>query len=326
MVGAVAFTGRGARQMKSLDFSRYALCGCVAVAMLSACGANAGSSGATPPVSAAGEGFPYHKTFNYTGAEQMFIVPSGVKKIKVIAVGAQGGGSVQGFGGRVYAIIPVRPGERLAVFVGGVGSLPGGGFNGGADGGKTYGNGSSGAGGGGASDLRQGGDGLADRILVVGGGGGTGGAASREPGEAGGKGGGSIAGNGESTGCYSGLCGGGGGSGGTQTSGGSGGESGYGSGYSGGPGAQGSLGQGGAGGDGGRYYYGETGTPGGGGGGGYYGGGGAGGGGSYYFTWTIGGGGGGGSSYIEPNAYAYRSWQGWKEIHTANGLVVISWQ
>ena len=108
--------------MKSLDFGHYALNTCVAAVMLSGCGGNAGSSGATPPVNSAGERLPYHKTFNYTGAEQMFTVPPGVKKIKVIAVGAQGGGDFQGFGGRVYAIIPVTPGEKLAIFVGGQGS------------------------------------------------------------------------------------------------------------------------------------------------------------------------------------------------------------
>lgn len=141
--------------MKSLGFNRYALNTCVAAVMLSGCGANAGS-GATPPVNVAGERLPYHKTFNYTGAEQMFTVPRGVKKLKVIAVGAQGGGDIQGFGGRVYAIIPVTPGEKLAVFVGGAGTSPGGGFNGGGAGGPSYGSSGYGAGGGGASDVRGG--------------------------------------------------------------------------------------------------------------------------------------------------------------------------
>jgi len=35
-------------------------------------------------------------------------------------------------------------------------------------------------------------------------------------------------------------------------------------------------------------------------------------------------GGGGGSSYIEPSARKYESWQGWKTA-TGNGLVVFSW-
>src|SRR5580692_8471226 len=47
--GCMAFTKRGARKMKNLDFSRYALCSCVALAaMLAACG------GSQPPVGAPG--------------------------------------------------------------------------------------------------------------------------------------------------------------------------------------------------------------------------------------------------------------------------------
>ena len=167
--------------MKSLDFGRYALSTCVAAVMLSGCGGSAGSSGATPPVSVAGERFPYHKTFNYTGRKQMFTVPPGVKKLKVIAVGAQGNGDMHGFGGRVYALIPVTPGEKLAIFVGGDGAYnnSSGGFDGGALGGlypycyRSSGN-CYGYGGGGASDVREGGDSLTDRILVAGGGGGAG--------------------------------------------------------------------------------------------------------------------------------------------------------
>ena len=52
---------------------------------------------------------------------------------------------------------------------------------------------------------------------------------------------------------------------------------------------------------------------------------GGGGGASTYYTSTRGGGGGGGSSYIEPNANAFRSWESWK-IKTANGVVLFGWQ
>ena len=306
--------------MKSLRFGRYALSTCVAAVMLSGCGGNAGNSSTTPPVNVASEGFPFHKTFKYTGGEQMFTVPGGVKKLKVIAVGAQGGGNIPGYGGRVHALIPVTPGEKLAIFVGGQGTLPSGGFNGGGSSGASYGR-FPGYGGGGATDIREGGSGLADRIVVVGGGGGQGSGDGPKDGS-GGKGGGSIGGTGGVGAGYYSLAG-SGGTGGTQDQGGFGGAGGPGQVCGGSPGDAGSLGQGGDGAEG-CYLCGF----GGGGGGGYYGGGGGGGGsndGSSSATGG-GGGGGGGSSYIEPSAYAYRSWQGWKKIHTANGLVVISWQ
>ena len=318
--------------MKSLDFGRYALSTCVAAVMLSGCGGSAGSSGATPPVSVAGERFPYHKTFNYTGRKQMFTVPPRVKKLKVIAVGAQGNGDMHGFGGRVYALIPVTPGEKLAIFVGGDGAYnnSSGGFDGGALGGlypycyRSSGN-CYGYGGGGASDVREGGDSLTDRILVAGGGGGAG--TDSVPG---GGGGGATGGDGGSG--YGYYYGGGGGSGGTQSQGGSGGAGQFGSYGNGGPGSPGTRGEGGSGGQ--ASYDGNCSSScvegaGGGGGGGYYGGGGGGGACAPSLTVPfcgVGGGGGGGSSYIEPSAYAYRSWQGWKKIHTANGLVVMSWQ
>ena len=317
--------------MKSLDLGRYALCICAAAVMLSGCGGNAGSGGATPPVNGAGEKLPFHKTFNYRGAEQKFTVPAGVKKITVIAVGARGGGDddyedrdIQAFGGRVFAIIPVAPGEKLAVFVGGQGSLPSGGFNGGGTGAGEP-SCCEGYGGGGASDIRQGGETLKDRILVVGGGGGNESFGWPEYGGLGGKGGGSVGGAGTDGFTGGSYIGGYGGGGGTQLAGGGGGPGGAGTGGSsaGEPGSPGSLAVGGSGGlAGGQSDY--VGGGGGGGGGGYYGGGGGGGGGGFFGG--PGGGGGGGSSYIEPSAYAYRSWQGWKKIHTANGLVVLSWQ
>src|SRR5579862_752726 len=128
------------------------------------------------------DALPYHKTFKYTGSEQSFKVPSGVKAITVVALGAAGaaagsgpGADQPGIGGRVYAVIPVRPGETLHVFVGGQGTqdatgAAGGGFNGGGAGYCCYDSG----GGGGASDVRESGDSLTDRIVVAGGGGGQG--------------------------------------------------------------------------------------------------------------------------------------------------------
>lgn len=300
--------------MKISSFGRGALSFCVAIAMLAGCGGHA--SDGVVPTNVLPNSLPRHKTFNYTGAAQDFKVPAGVTQLKIIARGASGGGDgnyegrdVQALGGRVRAIIPVTPGEKLTVFVGGRGSRPSGGFNGGGSG---VGEPSccDGYGGGGASDVRQNGDSLAHRILVAGGGGGAEAFAWPEYGGLGGKGGGGngAAGtNGYTSGGSS--HGGYGGAGGTQSVGGKGGNGGGGSSYGGGAGSSGSLGVGGAGGQaGGHNSY--VGGGGGGGGGGYYGG--------------PGGGGGGGSSFIESRAFGGRSWQGWKNAGT-NGLVVISW-
>jgi hypothetical protein len=268
--------------------------------------------------------YPRNRTFNYIGKEQNFRVPNSVTHIAVVVRGAAGGDG--GRGGRVFAIIPVTPNETLAVFVGGQPPGATGGFNGGAGAGMNRHGYNDGFGGGGASDIREGGDRLIDRIVVAGGGGGIGGPVypcCNNDG-AGGKGGGSTGGTGGSGGASSGL-GGHGGTGGTQDSGGLGGQPGASSWAK--PGANGSIGRGGHGGSGCQKgsSCADFGGSGGGGGGGYYGGGGGGGGTGNWggFTWG-GGGGGGGSSYIEPSATRFESWQGWKNA-TTNGLVVISW-
>jgi hypothetical protein len=315
--------------MRILGVSRYALSCSLAAAMLAGCGGRAGD-GVMPltagPVAPAYHKFPYHKTFNYAGRAQDFKVPAGVRRLQVVALGAHGAGIPQIRGGRVSAMIPVTPGEVLEVYVGGNASGVTGGFNGGADGGKGYEGGRPGYGSGGASDIRQHGDSLGDRILVSGGGGGQGGGQGRyTKGGVGGKGGGLTGGTGgtggsnySSTGSYG---GGGGGAGGTQYDGGPGGVGSdcYGSYPS---GAKGTLGAGGVGGLGGGYYD----NPGGGGGGGGYYGGGGGGGGSSYGSRCVGagGGGGGGSSYVERRASDVHMWQAWKES-AGNGLVVLSW-
>jgi Glycine rich protein len=324
--------------MKLLILGRQAFGIGAAAALLAAC---AGSSRGVMPsgVTNADQAPIGNKTFKYTGAQQSFTVPTGVTRITVVARGAAGGGEkcigsycyphnldYFGRGGRVYAIIPVRPGETLYVDVGGQGSDAAGGF----DGGGKPGPGGGSYGGGGASDVREGGDSLSNRVLVAGGGGGQGG--SRDA--VGGRGGGAIGGNGGSY-CYRGssCIGGGAGAGGTQRQGGSGGEGGD-SYEPGQPGNPGTFGIGGNGGSGGCYYgsgncgcgY-ANGCPGAGGGGGYYGAGGGGGGAGEYASiyGGPGGGGGGGSSYIEPSATKFHSWQGWKNA-TSNGLVVFSWQ
>jgi Glycine rich protein len=321
--------------------SRYALSLCAATASLAGCGGSQSPMTALGARSDRSDALPYHKTFHYTGSEQSFKVPEGVTSITVVALGAAGdGGSGStsghqfenyGRGGRVDAVVPVSSGETLYVFVGGrgEGSYEGGnGFNGGGQGGEypnckhslCYG-----FGGGGASDVRQGGDKLRNRILVAGGGGGAG---TERVGTYGGGGGALIGGNGQ--GEASSRTAGSGGSGGSQRKGGFGGTPGtdgsYGSGGSGGKGHAGSGGNGGQAGYN-PYGYPLYGGAGGGAGGGYYGGGGGGGGApaGHDGGEGSGAGGGGGSSYVEGSAPKFRMWRGWKNA-TGNGLVVFSWR
>lgn len=142
--------------MRAFQFSRCALSISLAAALLAACGAPRQAQGDIPAIGATNGAGPlaHNKAFEYTGKEQTFVVPSGVKQLTVAARGAEGGGlysypstNTPGFPGRVYAIIRVHPGERLYVVVGGSGTN--GGFNGGA--GQaiyTYGHNSGGDGGG----------------------------------------------------------------------------------------------------------------------------------------------------------------------------------
>jgi Calx-beta domain/Glycine rich protein len=122
-----------------------------------------------PPPVAAQEGSPTVETFSYAGEPQSFVVPDGVTELEVVACGAEGAGnesyegSVGGMGGEARGTISVTPGEVLTVVVGGRGAI--GGYNGGGSGHRF---------GGGASDVRQGGTGLLDRVLIGGGGGGSG--------------------------------------------------------------------------------------------------------------------------------------------------------
>ncbi|MFQ5470710.1 MAG: glycine-rich protein [Gammaproteobacteria bacterium] len=127
-------------------------------------------------------------TFNYTGSEQSWIVPAGVNSVTISANGAAAYKSAipaeVSEGGHAQATFTVSPGETLYVYVGGKGGRAsdqssgndgGGGFNGGGHGGLECTSGApatNGYGGGGASDVRQGGNALADRIIVAGGAGG----------------------------------------------------------------------------------------------------------------------------------------------------------
>jgi hypothetical protein len=258
------------------------------------------------------------KSFDYTGKPRRFKVPSGVTQVTIIADGAGGGSTTGdtpgGRGGHVHAVVPVKSNETLYVYVGGSTNGSSGGFNGGANG-EHWGYCGGPFGGGGASDVREGGQSLADRIVVAGAGGGAGGDLCSHSDGAGGQGGSRSGGPGQNA--Y-GDGAGDGGAGGAQTHGGLGGKGGSGSSGNGQPGKPGKLGIGGAGG---RAVCAGRCPAGGGGGGGYYGGGGGGGGGYYGGS---GGGGGGGSSFVESSAKDFRWYRGWKD-NTGNGYVTIEW-
>ncbi len=306
----------------------FVLSSCAATALLAGCGASQPPIGTPGAASNVQQAHSHRLIFKYTGAEQALKVPTGVTLIKVDALGAAGAGTPNsyhqegGHGGRVLAELPVNPGDSLTIFVGGTANVTSGGYNGGGNGTSlstvpSYG-------GGGATDIREGGKALDDRILVAGGGGGLGGAADGYAG-GGGEGGYRIAGKGNNGGgnitrhCHS---FGHGASAGSQQHGGRGGRGAFGrdGACRAGAGAAGELGVGGKGGGG-------DGGGGGGGGGGYYGGGGGGGGMFELDPQHIfgnGGGGGGGSSFVEPSAQNVRNWKGWKDA-TGNGQLVISW-
>lgn len=101
--------------------------------------------------------------FNYTGAQQIFVVPAGITQVTLKAWGAQGGANWvnnTNYGGYAQGDLAVTPGETLYVYVGEQPITIAGGFNGGGNGEGA------GKGGGGASDVRQGGTTLNDRKIV----------------------------------------------------------------------------------------------------------------------------------------------------------------
>jgi hypothetical protein len=170
------------RPQRARSVTAYAVAVAVVAAGLLAVG--------TPAATAAA---PTTLTFSYTGAAQTWVVPDGVTSATFDVQGAAGHtiGSIGGQGGRSTATLAVTPGAMITVLVGGAGLRFNGGFNGGGD---------AAAGGGGASDVRLGGTGLGDRVLVAGGGGGGGGCESGN-GESstGGAGGGTVGGDGLAT-------------------------------------------------------------------------------------------------------------------------------
>jgi len=262
----------------------------------------------------------YDYTYLYTGGQQFFVAPDGVRAIDVTATGGNGGdkGSIQG--GRPATVsgrMSVTPNQELFLVVGqdggtGIGAAYQGGFNGGGTGGMNSLASAYGAGGGGATDIRtkslfEEGT-LESRIVVAAGGGGAGSTANGtgEGVRQGGAGGnaGSAGARAESAGANNtiGSGGFGGGAGSASAGGGGGSPAGFpygGTGQTGEVGSDGELGWGGSGGPG--PFNAPPGGGGGGGGGLYGGGGGAGGGsmtGGATFYATGGGGGGGGSSYF----------------------------
>lgn len=220
-------------------------------------------------------------TFNYTGGVQTYTVPSCVSSLQITAKGGEGGGATGANGSTVSGTLAVVPGQVLEIRVGGQGSCPTGGYNGGGQGSAANGTSAASCGGGGATDIREAPYNINNRLLVAAGGGGMGGGTS----DAAGGTGGCLLGNpgGDTFGD--------GGGAGTSNSGGAGGAPWTPSGNS---GQNGGLGTGGNGGTDPCF----NAAPGAGGGGGYYGGGG---GGSDCFSGSaIGGGGGGGGSSLTP--------------------------
>ncbi len=203
--------------------------------------------------------------------------------------GTAGAGGLANYGGRTQGSFSVTAGEvlelRVGTYVGAAGSFSGTGAGG--NGGTAGSAAGSGGPGGGATDIRQGGTALANRVAVAPGGGGGGGGGATANAGSGGAGGGATgnAGNPGTGGLPPVSANAGGGGGGTAAAGGAAGTAGTG----GVAGTAGSLGQGGNGGD----NNGATEAFGGGGGGGRYGGGG---GGSASSTLQSGAAGGGGSA------------------------------
>jgi len=239
-------------------------------------------------------------SYSFTGQVETYVVPACVSQLEITIQGAKGGGANGGNGSTVTGVLNVVEGQILEIRVGGMGSCPGGGYNGGGIGGTASETSNDACGGGGASDIRVAPFGLNDRIIVASGGGGMGGGDTDAVGGVGG--------------CENGTTGdspfGVGGFGASITTGGAGGPPWIDNGNIGGSG---SLGLGGNGATDPCYNMG----PGAGGGGGYYGGGG--GGSDCYGSYPLGGGGGGGGSCLVPNGFTCTSGN-----VSSNGLVTIT--
>jgi len=112
------------------------------------------------------------QTFNFTGSDQTFSVPSGVTSLQVKAWGAGGGGGGGGGAAFVNGNLAVTQGQVLTVVVGGTCNSSCGGSN-------TYGGGGKSSvarGGGGRSAIRINGNSV--EVVTAGGGGGSGSSAN----------------------------------------------------------------------------------------------------------------------------------------------------
>lgn len=149
------------------------------------------------PVSGFTQSFTNVATFTYTGANQTWTVPPGIKKLRARCWGAAGGGGNQGSqvyngiggaGGYSYAEIPVTPGDTLLIIVG-----QGGTYSAASSITTTYGHGatgqnrvggdgaSGGTGGGLAGIFRNNSFTQGNALLVAGGGGGGSGYGGTQP-------------------------------------------------------------------------------------------------------------------------------------------------
>ena len=74
------------------------------------------------------------QTFSYTGGPQTWVVPACVSTVTITVAGAKGGGTNGGNGAVVTGTLSVTPGQILQINVGGSGTCPTAGWNGGGTG------------------------------------------------------------------------------------------------------------------------------------------------------------------------------------------------
>jgi hypothetical protein len=110
--------------MKPFSSVRNALYICAGALLLSSCGGSSIPNGVADNGTVGPRGSEHMRRFEYTGAEQKFVVPSGVPTLTVMAYGAQGGGNTEsnyseppGLGARASAVISVQPRDTLHVLV-----------------------------------------------------------------------------------------------------------------------------------------------------------------------------------------------------------------
>jgi hypothetical protein len=128
----------------------------IAAAPAQAVAAPAGCSASAGTVSCA---------FAYTGDEQRFTVPDGVRRLHVELVGGRGF-SPNAYGGTVAAELTVTPGQVLFVEVGGQGGAPGPSPSLGGTGGDAGGTATGGTGGDGGAASAKGGSATAGSVRV----------------------------------------------------------------------------------------------------------------------------------------------------------------